>query len=83
MSSLSAQLARARQAVGVKSPVVRRGKPSLLFSPQEAAELDAHAIYQLGLRGNFQRCMAAMAAGCLVQMQQTASEVSRMQYLAI
>lgn len=51
VSALNAQLAVARRAVGVKAPVVRRGKASLLFSPQEAAELDVHAVYQLAVRG--------------------------------
>jgi hypothetical protein len=52
MSALNKQLAAARRAVGSKPRVVRRGKPSLLFSPQQAAELDVHAVYKLALRGD-------------------------------
>ena len=47
-TSLTAQLSQLRS---VSAPVVGRGKPSLLYSPQEAAELDLATLRTLGSAG--------------------------------
>ena len=66
-SALQSQLAKARDALGTVQPQIApgRGKPSLLFSPQEAAGYDIHAIYGLALKGEFHlSSMRRRLAGC-------------------
>ena len=51
-TTLAQQLQNISQAWGVSaSQNQARGKPSLLFSPQEAAEADLHSIFGIGRQG--------------------------------
>ena len=47
MTTLTAQLEQLRAA----APPIGRGKASLLYSPQEAADIDVQTIYRVGLEG--------------------------------
>jgi U3 small nucleolar RNA-associated protein 10 len=49
-SALAIQLERLKAAATPSAPTVR-GKPSLLFSYQDAADIDVDTIYHLGLAG--------------------------------
>ncbi len=48
---LQQQLNNARKAVRAPNSAVTRGKPSLLFSPQEAADIDIRSIHEIAAKG--------------------------------
>ena len=49
-TALSQQLQGISQAWGASQPG-SRGRPSLLFTPQQAADTDIHSIYSIGRQG--------------------------------
>ena len=51
-SMLQQQLNAARKAVRAPNSAVPRGKPSLVFSPQEAADIDIRSIQEIAAKGN-------------------------------
>jgi hypothetical protein len=46
------QKQRRGEAGGGRSGVLRGGKPSLLFTAEQAADLDIEALYEIGLQGS-------------------------------
>jgi hypothetical protein len=61
-TTLQDQLQRIAAAAGVRTAKQPRGKPSLLYTFQEAADIGVHDIYGIALQGTQQLLAASLFA---------------------
>lgn len=59
MSALEKQLRQLALARGQTLGKAPKGKPSLLFAPQEASDLDLQSIYEIGQSGEIMTALAS------------------------